>query len=89
MVVYLGIVVAGLAYVAFSQGLRSISGATGVTLTLIEPVAAFVLAVLIVGEQQPLVAWCGLGLVMLGLMGVIRAELRPTAFRAPRESAAA
>ena len=50
---------------------------------------AFVLAVLIVGEQQPLVAWCGLGLVMLGLMGVIRAELRPTAFRAPRESAAA
>lgn len=89
VVVYLGIVVSGLAYVAFSHGLRSISGATGVTLTLIEPVAAFVLAVLIVGEQQPLVAWCGLGLVMLGLMGVIRAELRPTAFRAPRESAAA
>ncbi len=89
VVVYLGTVVSGLAYVAFSHGLRGISGATGVTLTLIEPVAAFVLAVLIVGEHQPLAAWCGLGLVMLGLVGVIRAELRPTAFRAPRESPAA
>ena len=83
VVVYLGTVVSGLAYVAFSNGLRSISGATGVTLTLIEPVAAFVLAVLIVGEHQPLAAWCGLGLVMLGLMAVIRAELRPAAFRKP------
>ena len=88
VVVYLGTVVSGLAYVAFSNGLRSISGATGVTLTLIEPVAAFVLAVLIVGERQPLSAWGGLGLVMLGLMAVIRAELRPVAFRRPEPAQA-
>ena len=76
VVLYLGVVVSGLAYVAFSNGLRSISGATGVTLTLIEPVAAFGLAVAIVGEHQPLMAWLGLGLVLAGLLVVIRAELR-------------
>lgn len=54
VVVYLGMVVSGLAYVLFSNGLRGISGPTGVTLTLIEPVAAFLLAVWIVGEHQPL-----------------------------------
>ncbi|RYF28379.1 MAG: DMT family transporter [Comamonadaceae bacterium] len=76
VVVYLGVVVSGLAYVAFSSGLRHIAGATSVTLTLVEPVAAFVLAVAIVGERQPLAAWSGLGLVLLGLLVVIRAELR-------------
>lgn len=76
VVVYLGVVVSGLAYVAFSSGLRHIAGATSVTLTLVEPVAAFVLAVVIVGERQPLAAWSGLGLVLLGLLVVIRAELR-------------
>lgn len=76
VVLYLGVVVSGLAYVAFSSGLRHIAGATGVTLTLVEPVAAFVLAVAIVGERQPLAAWVGLALVLLGLLVVIRAELR-------------
>jgi len=76
VVVYLGVVVSGLAYVAFSSGLRHIAGATSVTLTLVEPVAAFVLAVAIVGERQSLMAWSGLGLVLLGLLVVIRAELR-------------
>lgn len=75
VVVYLGVVVSGLAYVAFSSGLRHISGATSVTLTLVEPVAAFVLAVAIVGERQPFAAWAGLGLVLVGLLVVIRAEL--------------
>lgn len=76
VVAYLGVVVSGLAYVAFSSGLRHIAGATSVTLTLVEPVAAFVLAVAIVGERQPLASWSGLGLVLLGLLVVIRAELR-------------
>lgn len=75
VVVYLGVVVSGLAYVAFSSGLRHISGATSVTLTLVEPVAAFVLAIAIVGERQPVAAWAGLGLVLAGLLVVIRAEL--------------
>lgn len=76
VVVYLGLVVSGLAYVLFSNGLRHITGPTGVTLTLIEPVAAFLLAVWLVGEHQPLVSWLGLLTVLAGLMVVIGAEVR-------------
>nr|WP_280189011.1 EamA family transporter [Delftia sp. PS-11] len=76
VVVYLGVVVSGMAHMLFSIGLRSISGATGVTLSLIEPVAAFVLAVWIVGEYQPPQSWAGLLAVLAGLMLVIGAEMR-------------
>ncbi|KLO58983.1 DME family drug/metabolite transporter [Delftia tsuruhatensis] len=76
VVVYLGVVVSGLAHMLFSTGLRSISGPTGVTLSLIEPVAAFVLAVWVVGERQPLQSWLGLLAVLAGLMLVIGAEMR-------------
>ncbi len=76
VVVYLGVVVSGLAHMLFSIGLRSISGPTGVTLSLIEPVAAFVLAVWVVGERQPLQSWLGLRAVLAGLMLVIGAEMR-------------
>lgn len=76
VVVYLGVVVSGMAHMLFSIGLRSISGPTGVTLSLIEPVAAFVLAVWIVGEHQPLQSWLGLLAVLAGLMLVIGAEMR-------------
>lgn len=75
VVVYLGVVVSGIAYVLFSGGLRGISGATGVTLTLIEPVAAFLLAVWIVGEHQPLSSWLGMLALLAGLLVVIRAEI--------------
>ena len=76
VVVYLGLVVSGLAYVLFSSGLRHISGPTGVTLTLIEPVAAFLLAVWMVGEHQGLAAWLGLLTVLAGILVVIGAEVR-------------
>ncbi|MEG2047331.1 MAG: EamA family transporter [Comamonas sp.] len=76
VVVYLGLVVSGIAHLLFSIGLRHISGPTGVTLSLVEPVAAFLLAVWIVGEHQPLAAWLGLLAVLAGLMVVIGAEMR-------------
>lgn len=75
VVVYLGAVVSGIAHLLFSVGLRHISGPTGVTLSLVEPVAAFLLAVWIVGEHQPLVAWLGLLAVLAGLMVVVGAEM--------------
>ena len=76
VVIYLGAVVSGIAHMLFSVGLRYISGPTGVALSLIEPVAAFVLAVWVVGEHQPLVAWLGLGAVLVGLWVVVQAEVR-------------
>lgn len=76
VVIYLGAVVSGIAHMLFSIGLRHISGPTGVALSLIEPVAAFVLAVWVVGEHQPWVAWAGLAAVLLGLWVVVQAEVR-------------
>lgn len=76
VVVYLGLVVSGIAHLLFSIGLRHISGPTGVTLSVVEPVAALVLAVWIVGERQPLTAWLGLLAVLAGLLVVIGAEVR-------------
>lgn len=76
VVLFLGLVSTGVAYLLFSSGLRHVSGATGVTLALAEPVTAFVLAVLVVGEHQPPLAWLGLVGVIAGLLLVVRAELR-------------
>ena len=76
VVLYLGLVATGLAYLLFSTALRHISGATGVTLALAEPVTAFALAILVVGETPSALAFWGLGGVLAGLLLVIWAELR-------------
>jgi DME family drug/metabolite transporter len=75
-VLFLGLVSTGVAYLLFTSGLRHISGATGVTLALGEPVTAFVLAVLVVGESQTWLAWLGLAGVLAGLLVVVWAEVR-------------
>ena len=76
VVLFLGLVSTGLSYLLFSSGLRHISGTTGVTLALGEPVTAFVLAVWVVGERQQPLAWLGLAGVIAGLLLVVWAELR-------------
>ena len=64
VVIYLGMVATGLAYLLFSVGLRGMSAATSVALSKAEPITAFVLSLLIVGERP---AWWS----VLGLLGVI------------------
>jgi len=76
---YLGLVPTGIAYLLFSHALRHVSGATGVTLALAEPVTAFVLAVLVVHEQPAAMAFMGLALVVAGLALVIWMESRAAA----------
>ncbi len=78
LLLYLGLVATGLAYWLFSSALAHISGPTGVTLALAEPVTAFALAVLVVGERPSGWAFAGLGLVLAGLGAVVWAELKPT-----------
>jgi len=75
-VAYVGVVTAGVAYLLFSYALRHISAATGVTLALFEPVVAFTLATLVLGEQPGAMAFAGLVLVVVGVLVVVRAELR-------------
>lgn len=79
VVVYLGVAATGVAYLLFSSALQRISGATGVALALGEPVTAFVLALVVVGEQPAPAAFAGLALVLAGLGVVIWAEVRPHA----------
>lgn len=76
VVAWLGVVATGVAYLLFSHALRHIAAATGVTLALAEPVTAFVLAVLVVGERPGWLAAGGGLLVLAGLLVVVIAELR-------------
>lgn len=62
------------AYLLFGVGLRSVRSSTATTITLLEPVVATVLAVLVVGERLSAVGWVGFGLVLLGLTVLVTAR---------------
>jgi DME family drug/metabolite transporter len=68
ILIYLAVVPMALAYLAFGYGLRMLSAATATTLTLLEPLVATVLAILVVGERLSPVGWCGFALVGVGLV---------------------
>ena len=74
-VVYTGVVSAGIAFLVFSHALHHISPASGVSLALCEPVVAFGLAVMVLGESAGTASIAGLLLVVAGVLGVMRAEL--------------
>lgn len=73
---FLGVVATGVAYLLFNTGLRGITAASGVSLALMEPLTAFLLAIGIVGERPAVSAFAGLACVLAGLALVIRAEVR-------------
>ncbi|MDN5842382.1 MAG: DMT family transporter [Alcaligenaceae bacterium] len=79
VVLFLGVVATGVAYLLFSNGLRGITAATGVSLALMEPITAFLLAIAVIGERPELAAYLGLAALLVGLSIVIRAEVRRTA----------
>ena len=72
---YTGVVTAGVGYLLFSFALQQIQPATAVTLALTEPVVAFMLAVMLLGEAASALSVGGLILVVAGVMGVVRNEL--------------
>ncbi|MHB1199037.1 MAG: DMT family transporter [Polaromonas sp.] len=74
MASYLGLVATGVSYLLFSHALCHISASTGVTLSLAEPVTAFALAILVVGERPGAAAFAGLALVLAGLLLVVWVE---------------
>lgn len=77
LLLWLGVVSTGIAYLLFSHALRHVSAATGVVLALAEPVTAFVLAIVVVGERPGWAGGLGLVAVLAGLWGVVRSELAP------------
>jgi len=76
VLLYLGVVTTAVAYLLFSLGLKHVSGATGVTLVLVEPLVAFTLALLVVGERASPASFAGLALLIAGLAAVMWTELR-------------
>ena len=74
-VFYAGVVTAGVGYLLFSFALHHVRPATAVTLALTEPVVAFALAVVLLGEPASIAGLCGLALVVAGVLGVVRTEL--------------
>ena len=64
------------AYLLFGAGLRTVSSSRATTVTLLEPVVATLLAVLVVGERLAPPGWLGLALVLVGVAAVVTS--RPT-----------
>ncbi|WP_337925026.1 DMT family transporter [Arthrobacter jiangjiafuii] len=65
---YMALVPMFAGYLFFGWGLARVLPSTATTLSLVEPVVAAVLAVLIVGERLPVAGWIGAGLVLAGLL---------------------
>ncbi|PNI08324.1 EamA family transporter [Arthrobacter sp. AFG7.2] len=64
---YMALVPMFAGYVLFGWGLARIRASTATGISLLETVVAAVLAVLVVGERLPLLAWLGAAVVILGL----------------------
>ena len=74
LVAYLALGPMFVAYLLFGIGLRSVRSSTATTITLLEPVVATALAVLVVGERLSVVGWVGFGLVLVGLGVLVTAR---------------
>ena len=75
LLAYLGVVTTAVAYALYYNGLRTTAGSTAAVLTLLEPLGAAGLAVLVLGEALPVPALVG-GVLLLTAIGVL--YLRPS-----------
>ncbi|APW43179.1 DMT family transporter [Rhodoferax saidenbachensis] len=69
---YLGVVTAALALLAFSWGAARLSPTALTVATLVEPLTAVLLAALFLGEQLSGLQWLGGGLLLLSIWGLGR-----------------
>lgn len=73
---YMALVPMFAGYVLFGWGLRRVRASTATTLSLIEPVVAAALAVVVIGERLPALGWLGVALV-IGSLVVLTFPDRP------------
>jgi len=66
------------AYLLFGAGLRTVSSSRATTVTLLEPVVATLLAVLVVGERLAPPGWRGRARVRAGVAAVVTSRPTPT-----------
>jgi DME family drug/metabolite transporter len=74
MLLHLGVVTVGVAYTAYGRGLARLATPTVVTLTLLEPITAAVLSVVVLDERLRTTGWLGVGAVLVGLLVTSRAR---------------
>ena len=78
LLVYLGVVTMGFAYVLLFAGLRSTTSGAAVVATLLEPVTAVLIAVLLLGERLSAAAALGALLILAAITTLGRhAEQEP------------
>ncbi len=65
---YLGLFTYALPMILFAYGLSMTPAPTALTITLAEPVTAGLLAILVVGEHFTWLAWCGLLMMLSGII---------------------
>jgi len=70
LLLYLGVVPTAAAYVVFGAGLRRVTATTAGIATLLEPLTAAALGVLLFGERLGTVGWAGAAL-LLGALGLL------------------
>lgn len=68
LMLHLGVLATALSYYLFARGIEYIPVSSAVTLSLAEPLTATVLGVFVVGEQLSYIAWCGLFLILSGII---------------------
>ena len=68
MVLWLGIVTLALAYWSYANGLRHLEPSQTTLITLVEPVVATVLGVVVLSERPSTVAWLGVLIVIASLL---------------------
>jgi DME family drug/metabolite transporter len=82
----LGILATTASFFLLTVGLRRLSGSTVGTLTAIQPVTTIALASAVLGEQTTSRLWISAGLIIVGIVALLRSERRPpvAADSAPR-----
>ena len=66
MIAHLGVLTVGLAYFLYGVGLRRLAPSTAVSITVIEPVAATVIAAVVLDERPSALGWLGALVVVIG-----------------------
>ncbi len=67
LVAWLAVVTVVIAYVLFAVGLRALSASSVSTLTLVEPLTACLLGLLLLGEELSVAGWAGLVALLAGV----------------------
>jgi DME family drug/metabolite transporter len=68
MVLWLGTVTLALAYWSYATGLRHLEPSQTTMITLVEPVVATMLGVVVLSERPSVLAWCGIFVVIASLL---------------------